>query len=114
MFNLPLASSITTCKQYRHLQAVQVVVRAAGPVATQKPVATPVRAAQKIATVAGQQEAQDERPSTSAAAAARMSTSSAHTEPRASYASAKKVKVAVLPVDCPQVSLRRPSWMKSY
>ncbi|KAL7743514.1 hypothetical protein ACLKA6_018649 [Drosophila palustris] len=77
-------------------------VRAAGPVATQKPVATPVRAAQKFATVAGRQEAQDESPSTSAAAAARLSTSSAPTEPRASYASvAKKVKVAVLPVDYP-------------
>ncbi|KAM8702610.1 hypothetical protein ACLKA7_001946 [Drosophila subpalustris] len=56
--------------------------------------------------VAGQQEAQDERPSTSAAAAAKLSTSSAPTEPRASYASvAKKVKVAALPVDYPQVNL---------
>ncbi|KAL7728028.1 hypothetical protein ACLKA6_017879 [Drosophila palustris] len=69
------------------------------------PTDTPKRvraAAQKIATVAGRQEAQDERPSTSAAAAARLSTSLAPTEPRSSYASvAKKVKVAVLPVDYP-------------
>ncbi|KAL7727019.1 hypothetical protein ACLKA6_010062 [Drosophila palustris] len=81
--------------------------------ATQKPVAIPVRAAQKIAIVAGQQEAQDERPSTSAAAAARLSTSSAPTEPRASYASvAKKVKVAVLPVDYPQGQRRLARWKR--
>ncbi|KAM8718870.1 hypothetical protein ACLKA7_001562 [Drosophila subpalustris] len=59
----------------------------------------------RLTKVAGQQEAQDERPSTSAAAGARLSTSSAPTEPRTSYASvAKKVKVAVLPVGCPQAS----------
>ncbi|KAM8701512.1 hypothetical protein ACLKA7_000909, partial [Drosophila subpalustris] len=40
------------------------------PLTTQKPVATPARAAQKVATVVEQQEAQDERPSTSPAAAA--------------------------------------------
>ncbi|KAL7724441.1 hypothetical protein ACLKA6_018228 [Drosophila palustris] len=85
-------------------------VRAAEPTAQRPGAANPVRAEHR-APKEGRQEARDERPSTSKAAAAaeptaRESTSSALTEPRTSYAAvASKVKVAVLPVDYPQVTL---------
>ncbi|KAL7725273.1 hypothetical protein ACLKA6_007777 [Drosophila palustris] len=85
-------------------------VRAAEPTAQRPGAANPVRAEHR-APKEGRQEARDERPSTSKAAAAaeptaRESTSSAPTEPRTSYAAvASKVKVAVLPVDYPQVIL---------
>ncbi|KAL7726314.1 hypothetical protein ACLKA6_010221 [Drosophila palustris] len=85
-------------------------VRAAEPTAQRPGAANPVRAEHR-APKEGRQEARDERPCTSKAAAAaeptaRESTSSAPTEPRTSYAAvASKVKVAVLPVDYPQVIL---------
>ncbi|KAL7726110.1 hypothetical protein ACLKA6_010157 [Drosophila palustris] len=85
-------------------------VRAAEPTAQRPGAANPVRAEHR-APKEGRQEARDHRPSTSKAAAAaeptaRESTPSAPTEHRTSYAAvASKVKVAVLPVDYPQVIL---------
>ncbi|KAL7743872.1 hypothetical protein ACLKA6_000276 [Drosophila palustris] len=85
-------------------------VRAAEPTSQRPGAANPVRAEHR-APKEGRQEARDERPCTSKAAAAaeptaRESTSSAPTESRTSYAAvASKVKVAVLPVDYPQVIL---------
>ncbi|KAM8702087.1 hypothetical protein ACLKA7_004948 [Drosophila subpalustris] len=82
----------------------------AAELTAQRPGAANSVRAEHRAPKEGRQEARDEGLSTSAAAAAeptaREFTSSAPTEPRTSYAAvASKVKVAVLPVDYPQVIL---------
>ncbi|KAL7726080.1 hypothetical protein ACLKA6_010130 [Drosophila palustris] len=85
-------------------------VRTAAATAQRPSAANPIEAEHRPLKE-GRQEARDERPSISVAAAAaeptaRESTSSAPTEPCTSYAAvASKVKVAVLPVDYLQVIL---------